>query len=163
VSRLTVSGPTTSRRNQHETYSPYACVPGAIAAGVRPRLRSCSHARTTAAANSPSLWSILRRKLRPLGDRGLQPSRAAHDLISSLFDLFFGCRHDHASLPRCGRQVCFDCGAERGYSTFGAQPGPWTKGSAVRAVEGEETSSSYSPDLRPWPKRTGPRFFARGV
>jgi hypothetical protein len=50
--------------------------------------------------------------------------------VRKLIDLaafLFECRHADPSTPRCGRQVCFGCGASRRYRNFGDTPGPWTK------------------------------------
>jgi hypothetical protein len=48
-------------------------------------------------------------------------------LIAALLSLLLDCKHRNFSTPMCGRQVCFDCGAERRYRAFGAEPGAWTK------------------------------------
>jgi hypothetical protein len=49
------------------------------------------------------------------------------ELIAYLLAYLFACPHRNFSTPRCGRQVCFDCGAERRYRSFGAEPGAWTR------------------------------------
>jgi hypothetical protein len=59
------------------------------------------------------------------------------ELIAFVFAFVFACHHRNFSTPRCGRQVCFDCGAERRYRSFGVEPGAWTK----RVVELQRSSA----------------------